>query len=105
MELAPRKQVKRSRRHSFSSLEESAKEMEAGSAAVVSKEKGRKRCLSPSLSEGSSPKRPATGTRATASSDPVSANNGDRMAAADLACLPLGERAVLLCRDKDATCM
>ena len=105
MELALRKQVKRARRHSFSSLEESAKEMEAGSAAVVSKEKGRKRCLSPSLSEGSSPKRPATGTRATASSDPVSANNGDRMAAADLACLPLGERAVLLCRDKDATCM
>ena len=93
MELASRRQVKRARRHSFSSLEESTKEMEAGSATVVSKEQGRKRCLSPSLSEGSSPKRPTTGTCATASSDPAGANNGGRMAA-DLACLPLGERAV-----------
>lgn len=79
-------QAKRSRRHSFSSLEESAREMEAEGVALLVEE-GRKRCSSPSLSEGSSPKRSATGTRAAASSS--SAGISDRMA--DLACLPLGE--------------
>ena len=90
MELVASKQGKRTRRHSFSSLEESAKEMEAKIVTIATKEQeGRKRPSSPAQSEGSSPKRPATGNRAAASSATDAAANAGRMGG--FVCLPQGK--------------
>lgn len=100
-----RNQAKRARRHSFSSLEESAKEMEAKFAAIASKEReGLKRSSSPSVSEGSSPKRQATGTRAAASSGADAGVNAGRMG--DFVCLPQGKvRAISAVTRSRRKCM
>lgn len=81
---------KRIRRHSFTSLEEVAKELDAGGSHVCSpgdKEdsSSRKRPPSPSISEGSSPKRPASGSRSEHAQDKTAAIT-------DIVCLPQGTR-------------